>query len=87
MEYAGLLGTLLLSCLLNPLYLSPHEVARFPHHVYRLTLVRAVEFDVVLHPPDMGQGTRQPLCAVLLQLLVTLRRHRALLCPIIGIAY
>jgi len=49
-----LLLLLLLSHLLNSLYLSPHQVSRFPHHIYYIALSRGIELYVVLHPPNMG---------------------------------
>jgi hypothetical protein len=63
-------GTLLL--LLHPLYLSPHQISRFPQHCDRVALLRVVEFHEVLHLPDTLKCACQILCGALLLLLLLL---------------
>jgi hypothetical protein len=48
-----LLLLLLLPHLLNPLYLSPHQVTGLPQHPYHIDLGWGLELHVVLHPPNI----------------------------------
>ena len=58
--------------LLHPLYLYPHQVSRFPQHLYRVALLREMDLQQVLHLPDTCQGARQPLLGAHLLLLLLL---------------
>jgi hypothetical protein len=67
----GLLRTLL-ALLLHTLYHRPHHVAGLPLHLDGVGLVRVVQLQQALHPPDVRQGAPHQLHGVLLLLLLLL---------------
>jgi hypothetical protein len=81
---ARLLRTLLallalLALLLHRLYQLPDQVPGLPLHLDGLSLVRVVQLQKVLHPPDVGQGAPHDLDGALLLLLLLLLLSATLL--------